>query len=671
MALCAWLAPGDARADQYLVRVGGELTAGPSVPGDWSLVNCYAELASALAACAPADTVCLFPETHALAVVSSLPALLTNDNLDDDPVGTEIVFAEAGGLVADGLAATPELRGLTLRGDETTRADAAVTVSPAGALTGVRFAHCVVADFLRSGITNPGGAAISAPLAASGVTVTLDQCTFTANVSNGRGGAVHIGAGYVVEMFGCDFGQNRAAQGGYGGAIALNAAAALTSLVAEDCVFSDNTAGGPAGAIDAAGASVTLRRCDILGSHSADEAGAIFAEGAGLRVLHLTGHTAPVSAILEDCTFTANQGNLAASTNLGDGGGFYAKGAVDRVIEVALTECTFQDNTNAQGAGVYFGPFTTGTVEYCRFLDNSAWYQGGGAMKGGGDDNAGELVTFLYCEFLGNRAGYDADGVDTGEYSRGGGLMVRNGPRADVFNCSFIDNQVNSFSYAIGDGFAHAIEGGEWIEANRCSLINCVFWGTGNDVQAHSEGVDGMDQVSHIAAVEGQLVLGTEPEAPVWLTAYPFDPANPPRLVEGSALIDVGVDLGYTRDIEGRAVPLGSAPDIGAHEFYSLVAVDDLATPRTTSLTVFPNPFNPRTTIAARLDEASSVVLAVYDSRGYRVAELLRGSLPAGTHEVRWDGRDERGRSVAAGTYLARLDAVGQPPVVTKLNLVR
>ena len=86
--------------------------------------------------------------------------------------------------------------------------------------------------------------------------------------------------------------------------------------------------------------------------------------------------------------------------------------------------------------------------------------------------------------------------------------MVRNYPRADLFNCTFVDNTVNTFSYAVGDGFAHAIEGGEWTPENQCSLVNCVFWGTGNDVQAHSEGVGGMALVSHVAAQLGQLVLG-------------------------------------------------------------------------------------------------------------------------------------------------------------------
>jgi hypothetical protein len=41
------------------------------------------------------------------------------------------------------------------------------------------------------------------------------------------------------------------------------------------------------------------------------------------------------------------------------------------------------------------------------------------------------------------------------------------------------------------------------------------------------------------------------------------------HLSSGSPAIDAGKDLKYTKDFEGKKVPEGSAPDIGAFEFYS------------------------------------------------------------------------------------------------------
>ena len=69
----------------------------------------------------------------------------------------------------------------------------------------------------------------------------------------------------------------------------------------------------------------------------------------------------------------------------------------------------------------------------------------------------------------------------------------------------------------------------------------------------------------------------------------------------------------------------------------------------------YPNPFNPRTHIAFTLGEAGPVALQVLDLRGRVVKTVVRSELAAGEHDVVWDGTDDSGRHVAAGTYLARL----------------
>jgi hypothetical protein len=71
-----------------------------------------------------------------------------------------------------------------------------------------------------------------------------------------------------------------------------------------------------------------------------------------------------------------------------------------------------------------------------------------------------------------------------------------------------------------------------------------------------------------------------------------------------------------------------------------------------------PNPFNPTTLIAFELPDAATVSLDIYDVSGRRVQTLVGGqSYPAGTHHVRWDGRNDTGQSVASGVYLYRLRA--------------
>jgi hypothetical protein len=69
----------------------------------------------------------------------------------------------------------------------------------------------------------------------------------------------------------------------------------------------------------------------------------------------------------------------------------------------------------------------------------------------------------------------------------------------------------------------------------------------------------------------------------------------------------------------------------------------------------YPNPFNPATKIAFALPAAGVAELAVFDLQGRRVRTVWHGELAAGGHELPWDGRNDAGQVVAAGTYLARL----------------
>jgi hypothetical protein len=73
----------------------------------------------------------------------------------------------------------------------------------------------------------------------------------------------------------------------------------------------------------------------------------------------------------------------------------------------------------------------------------------------------------------------------------------------------------------------------------------------------------------------------------------------------------------------------------------------------------FPNPFNPQTTISFTLGERGPVTLQVMDLRGRLVRTVWQGELSAGPHHLQWDGRDAAGQTVAAGTYVARLQAEG------------
>jgi hypothetical protein len=84
----------------------------------------------------------------------------------------------------------------------------------------------------------------------------------------------------------------------------------------------------------------------------------------------------------------------------------------------------------------------------------------------------------------------------------------------------------------------------------------------------------------------------------------------------------------------------------------------------------YPNPFNAATVISFALAQGDVVDLSIHNLEGQRVATLLKSTRQAGSHTVRWDGRDLQGRLLATGLYLARLQT-GAEATTRKLLLLR
>jgi hypothetical protein len=71
-----------------------------------------------------------------------------------------------------------------------------------------------------------------------------------------------------------------------------------------------------------------------------------------------------------------------------------------------------------------------------------------------------------------------------------------------------------------------------------------------------------------------------------------------------------------------------------------------------------PNPFNPRTRIAFEVEHADvTMFLRIYDVLGRQVRTLVAGRRSVGPQSVEWDGRDDSGRDLASGIYVAQLQA--------------
>jgi hypothetical protein len=136
-----------------------------------------------------------------------------------------------------------------------------------------------------------------------------------------------------------------------------------------------------------------------------------------------------------------------------------------------------------------------------------------------------------------------------------------------------------------------------------------------------------------------------------WLV---FDAPTTAREVRLDVVPLAGHGVGLSEIAVYSEVQVSDWPDREVDLGGTAVAVDDVpSTVPRDRLRVAPNPSNPATVVAYDLPEATHVTLRVVDVRGRIVRTLVDGWRPAGAHRARWDGRDDRGRSVASGRYFA------------------
>jgi DNA-binding Lrp family transcriptional regulator len=107
--------------------------------------------------------------------------------------------------------------------------------------------------------------------------------------------------------------------------------------------------------------------------------------------------------------------------------------------------------------------------------------------------------------------------------------------------------------------------------------------------------------------------------------------------IEGAAPLGGGAVVKFTTDPPGIIL---DKPREGASLIPSTFALR----------AAFPNPFNPTTTLSFDLPASSYVRLDVFDVLGRRVATLVDGELPAGSHSIVWDASN-----VGSGVYFTRI----------------
>jgi hypothetical protein len=217
------------------------------------------------------------------------------------------------------------------------------------------------------------------------------------------------------------------------------------------------------------------------------------------------------------------------------------------------------------------------------------------------------------------------------------------------------------------------VHGANWVDSGLPGAGNILTFNNGNrpgtadDYSSVEDIVPPVDQDGYYFLAPGEPF---GPAAPDWVYS------NPPsfysgsiggafRMPNGNTLICEGTDqIIFEVNPDGQTVWVYFAP-ANVHRapryWEELADVSgppaDLAQLRPN----YPNPFNPRTTIAFELAEEQQVTLEITSLAGRLITRLVDGFRPAGRQMVIWDGRNQDGRAVASGTYLIQLQAASFP----------
>ncbi len=117
--------------------------------------------------------------------------------------------------------------------------------------------------------------------------------------------------------------------------------------------------------------------------------------------------------------------------------------------------------------------------------------------------------------------------------------------------------------------------------------------------------------------------------------------------------------------------PLNPVSNINVTAIVLPVANDDNHTALVTTLKgIYPNPFNPETTVSFSIKQDSKVFLDIYNLLGQKVKTLVSTNLKAGNHSYKWNGKDDAGRSVGSGIYFCRMNT-GSYSATSKMVLMK
>lgn len=142
-------------------------------------------------------------------------------------------------------------------------------------------------------------------------------------------------------------------------------------------------------------------------------------------------------------------------------------------------------------------------------------------------------------------------------------------------------------------------------------------------------------------------------------------PLAPPTSASGLMIV---AGNSTTDDLWYSKIPLGVGKEEG--EQFTAAPQEEAAADDFSPAQVYPNPFNPSTTIRFAMKEPGRVKLQIFNLRGELVRTLANGEHKSGAHEKHWNGHDHAGNLVASGVYFYRLQ-IGEKLYRGRMQMVK
>jgi len=347
------------------------------------------------------------------------------------------------------------------------------------------------------------------------------------------------------------------------------------------------------------------------------------------------------SLTLVGFTITGGTGTLMPNGAAKSGGGLYLL-AASTIRGNWITENHVPAPLGV-GGGIFFVMQNGGTVRilYNRIYSNSAQYSAGAIHIGWQQvqvennviydnhvqDGTGGAIWDVPegAVHLRNIYACNTSSSDDGAGAAWGGREFR--------NCTFVSNEGADAALRLGVGgqtfnsiFAFNIGGGVRCAPPFPSSCNAFFNNTPFQVQGSCI----------VIGQSGNILVdpafGDADDCNATFCLAPNSPLLPENSPPGCGLIGaVGV-------CEVTAIDAATSPDFASGP-----------------LLAYPNPLNPQTTLSFVLAGSRHIELGIHDAQGRVVRKLVSGAMLSGRHEVIWDGRNEEGKEVASGAYIAVL----------------